>query len=361
MDDRETERLRAWTYRRQLLAEPAPSALDALSTIVAVYSSHPTAPLALAARSPGTGPREFARLEGEREAVRIPAMRGSIFLVPASTASRIFAATRTRLETRAGNLAYFGVSLDDYLRLKPAVLDVLDIPCTPAEMAAALPGEGALTVVARTLAREGLVLRIGSSLRADDWRYVATKAWLGRPLADEDAEASLTWLAGEYLRALGPATVADFAWWAGVPKGRARKAIDGAGVVEVLPGHFLPAEDVDAFEVAAPIDPHALILLPKWDSYTMAYPAGGRDRLVRPAHGELAYSRRASGATVGDGLPLVLRGGRAVAAWSHRFAGDRMEVRLAPFEDAPPLPDAVFEGVGSMLGASKVVVAQPTP
>ncbi len=360
MDERETEQLRAWTYRRQLLAKPAPSALDALTAIVAVYSSHPTAPLALAARSHGTGPHEFARLEEERDAIRIPAMRGSIFLVPASTAPRIFAATRTRLETRAGNLAYFGMSLDDYRRLKPALLEVLDRPRTPAEMAAALPGERALTVVARTLAREGLALRIGSSLRADDWRYVATEAWLGRPLADEDAETSMIWLAGEYLRALGPATVADFAWWAGVPKGRARKAIGAVGVVEVLPGHFLPAEDVDAFQAGAPIDPNALVLLPKWDSYTMAYPAGGRDRLVRPEQAEFAYSRRASGATIGDGLPLVLRGGRAVAAWSHRFAGDRVEVRLAPFESMPPLPDAVFEGVGSMLGASEVVV-QPSP
>lgn len=360
LDGSDVERLRAWTYRRQLLVEPAASALDALRGVVAVYSSHPTAPLALAARTRAFEPRDFVRLEYDRRAIRIPAMRGSIFLVPTDNASRIFAATRTRLEARAGNLAYFGLSLDHYHRLKPRVLEALDQPRTPAEMAAALPGEAALTVVARTMAREGLVLRVGSSLRVDDLKYVGTEAWLGRPLGEENPETSLAWLAGEYLRAFGPATVEDFAWWAGIPKRRAQHAIAVTGAAEVLPRHFMAAEGLDEFESSGPVNEEALALLPKWDSYTMAYAPAGRERLLSPGHLEFAYTRRPSGATIGDGLPLVLRPGRAVATWSHRFAGNRMEVSLQPFEDEPALPVAAYEHVGRVLMASEVVL-RPTP
>jgi hypothetical protein len=55
----------------------------------------------------------------------------------------------------------------------------------------------------------------------------------------------------------------------------------------------------------------------------------------------------------------VLRGGRAVASWSHRFEGNRMLVRMAPFERRalPPEPyDHTFDEVGRLLCATAVEV-----
>ncbi len=52
---------------------------------------------------------------------------------------------------------------------------------------------------------------------------------------------------------------------------------------------------------------------------------GGWQRLVGDEHDGSAY------AASEDGLPLVLRSGRAAATWSHRFQGDWMLVKLAPF------------------------------
>src|SRR5436309_273211 len=92
------DRLRAWTYRRQRLGRAADAPHAALRDVVAVYSSHPTAPLALLSRSATFGVADLGALEERREALRLPAMRLSIFLMPTETAPRIVAATRQPME-----------------------------------------------------------------------------------------------------------------------------------------------------------------------------------------------------------------------------------------------------------------------
>lgn len=99
--------------------------------------------------------------------------------------------------------------------------DTLREPLLPAELPGALgeaadpTGEARAVTGVRIMAYEGLVLRIGSNLRGNTLRYVATEAWLGRPLEEHNPAEALGWLAGEYLRGYGPARVADLAWWPG--------------------------------------------------------------------------------------------------------------------------------------------------
>jgi hypothetical protein len=213
-------------------------------------------------------------------------------------------------------------------------------------------------MVARVLAREGKVLRVGASLRTDQLKYVATEAWLGRPLDDVDPHQALAWLAAEYLRAFGPARAADFAWWAGTTRRAASAALAHLETTEGEGGLMMLDEDRDAFDHAEPLDPEAVDVLPKWDSYTMAYAPHGRQRLVDDRFLSRAYTSvtGSPGATAGDGLPLVLRSGRAVASWSHRFEGNRLTVTVAPFE-GQQLPDSAFDAVGQLLSASSISLA----
>ena len=358
-------RLRAWAHHRQRLTPPAATPLEALHSVVAVYSSHPTAPLTLAARTTSLDAGTFLALEQQRLAVRMPAMRGSIFLVPAESAARIFAATSEPIEKRARNLEYAGLTLNEYTALKPSLLEILAEPRTPEDLAAAVPSDARLTVAVRTMAREGLVLRVNARLRTDALRYVATEAWLGAPFAEHDPAASLAWLAREYVRAFGPATVQDFAWWAGVTAGRAKAAFAAMSTAEVAPGLLLFAEDIDAFAASGPLDPDHIVVLPKWDAYTMGYGPGRRQRLVDDEHVARAYSTAArggqqGGATAGDGLPLILRGGRAVATWGHRFEGDLMRVVVSPFDEGLLTAadvEAAFQRAGNLLSATEVAVA----
>jgi hypothetical protein len=353
------ERLRAWTYRRQLLGRAASDPTEALRSVVAVYSAHPMGPLALLARSRPFTAERFAEMEQRREALRLPGMRGSIFLLPADMAPRIFAATGQPLEKQERRLRYAGLDVAAYERLKPRILEHTREPTTPSELQAALGADASAVLAMRVMAREGLVLRVGSSVRVDRLRYVATEAWLGHPLEEADPAESLAWLAGEYLRAYGPARVADFAWWSGAGRRAAAAALAGVSVVDVGGGLLLPAEEQAAFEGVEPLASDAVDVLPKWDPYTMGHAPDGRQRLVDDAHLPLSYTTAGTkvGATAGDGLPLLLRGGRAVAAWSHRFDGTRLRVEVAPFEPGalpPAIYDGAFDEVGKLLGFAAV-------
>jgi hypothetical protein len=171
-----TYHLRAWSYLRQTLGRVAYEPAEALRDVVAVYSSHPTAPLSLLSRSKSFGVEHLGQMEQRREVLRIPAMRQSIFLVPAETAPRIFAATRLPIERHARRLRYAGLDWDGYARLKQRVVERTEVPITATALRKALPEEESLMMGMRVMASEGLVLRLGSSLRADRLRYVATEA-----------------------------------------------------------------------------------------------------------------------------------------------------------------------------------------
>lgn len=57
----------------------------------------------------------------------------------------------------------------------------------------------------------------------------------------------------------------------------------------------------------------------------------------------------------------MLHGGQAVDRWPHRFEGNRMHVKVAPFESnalSAPLYEHVFEEVGQLLGATSVEVVE---
>jgi hypothetical protein len=361
------ERLTAWTLQRQRLESPAASPLEALESTIAVYSTHPSAPLTLLARAQDLAPSEFQALERQRQAVRIVAMRGSAFMVPTGTAGAIFSAAGLSEGKLESTLRSRGLDLETYRRLAPRVLECCTTPLTPAMLKACLPLPEDVYMVARVLARQGQILRVNDgSLRTDTLKYVATVAWLGQPFEALDRAEALAWLAREYLRAFGPIRHADFAWWSGCTRREAAAALSQPETVE-RDGLILHAEDAGPFDHVEPPDLEHVDILPKWDALTMGYAPDGRQRFIDDRFLSLAYTSvtGSPGATSGDGLPLILRGGRAIASWSHRFAGQHLEVSVTPFEDTRKAPtgEAAFEGVAKLLGARslKVTVLSRAP
>jgi len=328
-----------------------------------VYSTHPTAPLALLARTAALIASEFHALEQQRQAVRIVGMRGSAFLVPTADAGAIFSATSLPPNKLEPTLRARGLDLETYTRLAPRVLECCASPLKPAELRACLPVPEDVYLVARILARQGQILRVNaSSVRVDQLRYVSTTAWLGQPLEQVDRQAALSWLGHAYLRAFGPARVADFAWWCGCSRREATVALSHSATVECDGLLLLLEEDRDAFEQVEPIDPDVVAVLPKWDSYTMGYAPDGRQRFIDDRFLGLAYTSvtGSPGATAGDGLPLVLRGGRAVATWSHRLVGKDVAITVTPFEDKrkAPIDVTAFSAAGTLLGARSLDVTR---
>lgn len=313
------DQLRAFTYERQRLGQAAPNAARALADVIAVYSSHPSAPLSLHARAKKMTAAQFRKLD----VLRLPAMRMSIHLLPAKTAHLAFHATPAPPADRKKRMKHFKFTEKRYEELRRQILKAATEPLTLPELREKVGAEAQeFKGVSAQMTRDGELLRIGAEgLRSNELGYVANE------LEDADADEALAWLAGEYLRAFGPARVEDFGWWSGATAAEAAAAVGASAPVDLGDGLLLRDVDLAAFEAAEPLPGDTVDLLPLWDAYTMGFAPDGRKRLVAPEHYERAYGG-------GDGRALVLLGGRAVAAWGLRFAGRRMEVTIDWFE--PP-------------------------
>jgi hypothetical protein len=151
-------------------------------------------------------------------------------------------------------------------------------------------------------------------------RWVTTEDWLGgrpdlMPLETARAELVTRWL-----RAFGPATVADVKWWFGTTLVAARQALRDVGAAEVdldgVPGVALP-DDLDT-------EPEAgrwCALLPGLDVSTMGW--ADRDWYVGPYRGRVFD-------TNGNAGPTAWWNGRVVGGW---FQDRDARVQLQLLED----------------------------
>ena len=353
------ERARWWSHRRQRLGGwRAPDAGEALGDVVGVYSSHPTAPLSLHARTRPFDRAAFSKLEAEGLALRLPAMRSSIFLLPRENAHAAFRATAAPASTQLWRVRDAGIPQELYADLRRKVLEAARTPRTARELRVHTGAERSLTPILQMMTLEGVLLRFGArALGSNTLRYVAAGAWLGGPLPQADADAALARLAEGYLRAFGPAKPEDFRWWAGVAAGRASAALASVETVEVGDGYLLPAADLEAFEALAPPRAATVDLLPKWDCYTMGYAPDGRARFASEEARTRIYT------PAGDDLGVVLVDGAAAGTWVSRFAGDRMEAEVEMFEAPEPrLTRAVvgrLDEAAALLGARTTSYAFP--
>lgn len=327
--------------------------------MIGVYSANPSGPLSLLERTRRLDPTDIALLERDRAAVRIPAMRLSVFVVPGSNASAVFSATR-----RAGSASPYpwllrasGIDKVTHGRLRRSVLRAARVPLGIRDIRAGIPDSPReLGVVLQAMCAEGVLLWVGAGgVRSNTLSYVATEAWLGSSLGAGDREAALADLAGGYLRAFGPAGVEDFAWWAGIRVPEARRALGAHRAIDVGDGLLLHESDVARFR-RTPRVRGRVNLLPKWDCYTMGYPADGRARFVQPELTSRVYDRG------GDALPVVLVDGEVRGRWEHRFERDRDRLRIEVDTFERPAPD-VWAAVeqraragGALLGAAALAV-----
>jgi len=315
-------------YERQRLGRAAPDAKTALVDVIAVYSSHPSAPLSLHARAATFDATAFRRLP----TVRLPAMRGSIHVLPEKTGHLAFRALPEAPARSARRLRNAGISDARYAELRAAVLDAAAKPVPARALSTALDVEESLTPVLRAMTHEGVLVRVGATgLRSNEL------LWGAAEVPEADPDEALAWLAGEYLRAFGPVRVADFAWWTGTTKGRAKAALAEHETEELDGGLLLRAQDVEAFERATP-PRGAVDLIPKWDPIAMGWAPDGRGRFADDAVLPRLYEGRdQGGATTGDSLPMVLVDGEAVGTWSVRAGdGDELETTVDLFDKPTP-------------------------
>lgn len=319
-----------------MAGEPATDSLAAVtSAMLGLHATDPaTLYLSLWARIPGFAVEDLDHeLYGRRSMLRHLAMRRTLWMVRADdltavqpgASDRVAENERRRLvaDVQKAAVAPDGNAWLD--RATGAVLRFLaeNGPATVTEVRAALvelqgtydpaPGRrwGGETQLAP---RVFTVLSVrGDIVRGPNdgpWtvsrpRWVTTEDWLGgrpdlMPLEKARAELVTRWL-----RAFGPATVADVKWWFGTTLTAARQALRDVGAAEVdldgAPGVALP-DDLET-------EPDAgrwCALLPGLDASTMGW--ADRDWYVGPYRGRVFD-------TNGNAGPTAWWNGRVVGGW----------------------------------------------
>lgn len=174
------------------------------------------------------------------------------------------------------------------------------------------------------LARTGLICL--GPMQEKEQTFVLLDEWVpnARTLSREEALAEL---ARRYFASHGPATVKDFARWAGLTLTDARAGLESAkpGLVsETVEGkQYWTSTDAPDPDPAA-LDLSCAYLLPGFDEYLLGY----KDR------GDVLAAEHADRVVPGGNgmfLPMIVAGGQVAGTWKRIRKKSSMEVALSPF------------------------------
>lgn len=333
----------AFRLQRHFLGQPAPAGnlLDVVSATCGMQAQvMSAAQLAMRARIRGlTAPEIERALWQDRTLVKVWCMRGTLHVLPARELPLYVAALRPyRLKQEQRWMARYGVDAAAIEEMADAVLTALSAaPLTRREISQAiLPrlrksapqiqdllehgwgGLGKYVCLQGNLCLGPNQVQEATFIRRDQW----LKDW-----EDTPGEAAEEWLLERYLRAYGPATVQDFAAWAGMAVKEASQIWDRLHValrtveIEGKPAAILEG-DLHELQSAA-LAAEDVRLLPHFDVYLLGHRS--KAHLVEDAHYKRVY--RAAGWF----SPVLLINGRIAGVWSHRQRGKTLHVSVEPF------------------------------
>ncbi|SFW77414.1 winged helix DNA-binding domain-containing protein [Amycolatopsis australiensis] len=380
-----TEQRRARLAVRHHLAAPAATVTGAVAGVVALHATDPaTVHLSASARlaSPAVSLVERALYE-DRTLLRLLGMRRTVFVTDVATAALVQAGCsadiavkqRKLLEQHLGTqghpenvpepakwLAEVEASAEAALRARgSATAQQLseDEPRLRQQllMAAGKPYEAIGNVTSRVLfllAADGRIVRgrpRGSWL-STQYVWHPLDEWVPGGLRGWDAEQARVELARRWLRAYGPAPVADLRWWTGWTAGQTKKALAALAPAEVdldgVPGVAL-AEDLEP----VPPPPPWVAFLPALDPTPMGWQ--DRDWFLGPHRAPL-FDRS------GNIGPTVWLSGRVVGGWAQRASG---EIVFRLLEDvgaeARAMVEAEAQRCAGWFGAARVTPRFRTP
>jgi hypothetical protein len=359
----------------------------AAARVVALHGTDPaTVYLSVLARTTGTVTRaEIDEALYDRcELIRMLAMRRTVFVVPtglapvvqAAATDKVAADQRARLLKLLAEGAGIARPQEWLAEVEQAVVTALtDLggTATAAQLSAAEPRLKTAVVAAAgkpyeakqaitsrvllVLAANGEIIRgrpLGSWL-SQQYRWMLADGWLRAGADALGEDAARTELVRQWLRAFGPAPLADLKWWTGWTVAQVKKAIAAAGAVEVkLAGESGGAGAVlaDDLEPTGPV-PEWAALLPALDPTVMGW--ADRSWFLGP------HARRLFDSN-GNAGPTVWLNGRIVGGWAQRPDGE-VAIRLLEDvgADATALIEAEATRLGGWLDGERVVPRFRTP
>jgi hypothetical protein len=313
---------RSLLARQRLLQRASLPVEQALEELVTLQAQEPRDPyVALWSRLDPFEPAELSQLVASRRAVRISLLRGTVHLATAEDCVALRPVLQVVHERGFQGSAFArmleGVDLERVLQRSRELLD--QEPRAPAELGRLLAAEspGADPEALQMAARYVLPLvqvpprgQLGASART---RHAHAETFLGRPLGTDTAADRLVL---RYLRAFGPATVADARRWSRLPdlrpvferlRPQLRTFVDEQGrELFDVPDGVLVAEDTDA----------PVRFLPEYDNLTLSHE--DRSRVLPP--GRPPPEGRDTAAFLVDGM--------VAGTWKLRHDRDAAALRL---------------------------------
>jgi uncharacterized protein YcaQ len=272
-----------------------------------------------------------------RTLVKTSLMRQTLHLIPTDEFSLYIAALRpSRFAQAMRVMDRCGITRDESEALIPLIMKTLSAgPLSRPAIAAALRPKASKRVrfwmenswsLVRLPVAEGLVCYGRGEGNAIV--FIRTDHWLPKlKLKLMSATEAQSALLRKYLRAYGPASLHDFAHWAGLPMQEVKplRALLGSELVEI-PGDkqncLLLREDLEVLKSSANATA-SIRLLPHFDSYLLAHRE--KDHLLSAKHYKRVYRNQ------GWISPVVLIDGAIAGVWSHKLQGKRLLVEIEPF------------------------------
>jgi hypothetical protein len=150
-------------------------------------------------------------------------------------------------------------------------------------------------------------------------------------------EESLAELVRRYFASHGPATVHDFAWWAGLTVTEAR-----SGLEEAMPELISENIDGKTYWTTSDVPGHVAYdrsgvdLLPAFDEYLIGYKDRAAALTVEDAHKVVPGKN-------GIFLPTIVVSGRVVGTWKRKLKKNSIDITLSPFTHLGDSDERVIE------------------
>jgi len=272
-----------------------------------------------------------------RTLIKTSLMRQTLHFIPTDEFPLYIAAMRpSRMADALRVMARFGIAREEGETLIPLIMEALSSgPLSRPAIATALRPKVSKRVrtwmenswsLVRLPIVEGLICYGGGEgnevtfIRLDQWRPHL------KPQSIPATEAQCA-LLRKFLRAYGPATLADFSHWSGIPTQKVKPlhAFLEPELVEIPGGKkscFLLREDMPVLG-GSPLTKASIRLLPNFDSYLLAHRE--KDHLLTAKHYKRVYRNQ------GWISPTVLIDGAIAGVWSHKLQGKRLLVNIEPF------------------------------
>lgn len=266
-----------------------------------------------------------ARTE-ERSLLRTWVMRKTIHMIPTDDAGWMLPLFEPLMERWSRRrLEQLGMSARDVERALRVIAGALDDGPITRSAAAELVGEAGIELNAQTrLHVVGLAVVSGLALLGPDCGaqscLVRREDWIGAaPRFDRDR--ALGEFARRYLRAFGPATDRDFAYWAGLGLREVRVGLEmiSAEIEQVRVGE----ETLLSLRGALPRLPRTgqVRMLGNFDTYLLGY----EDRGFAVDREHATHVKEGGGGWI---RPVVARDGVVIGGWRSARTGGRLEVSL---------------------------------